>query len=362
MIRSFLLSIGLLGCATAAWGQDASERIAPEETKAVDNRRAIKQLHAEYVAEYTKGPNARRFRRDFWLDGDKLREDVVRPIDMHGTVGERENREFMIVTPEIQCAWSMVGGERNNVAISYRKMKEGALGFSGPGALDPRLFGFSPYSSGKLRLAELDSVLLTADRTSFSAKNVEFQDRPGRELLFERQNGVRYRVVLRDQGGWQPAFIEVTAKRGGQDLQCQVTVLDFSEPKPGRFFPKGIHYVRREKGQVVEEEKGTFKVISIDEPIDPVVFTLKGMGVPKGQAVSMMPAGVGLFMWDGEAIVRNRAAEGANKSNQGANTFPNGYDIGTIAFSIVAIAASFVLLRRRPQTLPSLRRLGPNPS
>ena len=110
--------------------------------------------------------------------------------------------------------------------------------------------------------------------------------------------------------GYSVVRMEEEFRGGGTQYVDSVDLQIRKHEKSGVWFPVSQHYQRVEDGsRVTCEEHLKITVLSLNEPLEPVVFTPAGMNVRPGTPVMFIPEqGTGHHVWDGNKIVGTRPA------------------------------------------------------
>jgi hypothetical protein len=106
--------------------------------------------------------------------------------------------------------------------------------------------------------------------------------------------------------------IEVTFKAGNVETTDSVLSQLQRHEASGLWFVSSWIYTRTKNGECTRKEKATVEIESLNEAIDPAVFSLKGVkflkpGTPIAWHASSRPKGSNRFVWDGNEIVRANA-------------------------------------------------------
>jgi hypothetical protein len=111
--------------------------------------------------------------------------------------------------------------------------------------------------------------------------------------------------------GYSVVRMEQEFKGGGTNYVDSVDLEIKKHEKSGVWFPVSQHYQRVEDGnRVSREEHLKVTVVSLNEPLDPAVFTPAGMNVRPGSLVMYIPErDTGECVWDGSKIVCTRPGE-----------------------------------------------------
>lgn len=284
-----------------------------------DSRLAIQRGNVRLRTSYHDHSTHRLHVRDWtiFFDGDRLRGDL-RLGDAEAGSGQADHRVV-----EISC----YGCYPHNAHIFYST--EPAPNPGGEMALvisdanekpptlhfvpEPRWFATIPTGSMDTVhhsplgfLSAADDVAVDVDETEVRGEMcwsvtwdgpVAPLGRPRYTLWIAPHRG---HALLRAQSRW------VT---GGCEFVAVVESIGEEHVKSGIWFPVSWRYERREGGTVTFTENADVTVVSLNEPLDETVFSLRGIDVlKKGSPVAWhmdhdRPFPEGSLLWDGERIV-----------------------------------------------------------
>jgi hypothetical protein len=113
------------------------------------------------------------------------------------------------------------------------------------------------------------------------------------------------------------------------------------DTKSGIWFPKKINFKRLRNGTIRTTEYASIKLVSLNEPIDPEVFSLNGIGITPGARVRNKDLKEPVRkIWDGEKVVD--VPKGTPRSQELAAVCEKRMDPKRIV--IIAVGFIFVLL------------------
>ena len=148
--------------------------------------------------------------------------------------------------------------------------------------------------------------------------------------------------VLRIEG----AFTSFAGKPIVDRVDCDLQKVE------GLWFPRSCRYRRTEEGgKVTSQEDLEVEVVSLNEPIDPEVFSLQGIDIIPEDATVVWVSdreppvekpGIGSLKWDGEKLFWSDALPGSAAEEAGGNTL---LLVLSVVFAGVAVAAVLWLRR-----------------
>ncbi len=244
----------------------ASEVVA----KSIEARKRIKTFHAEIAYTYTSKERNEEKRQEIWLDGTKIRFDRY-DHSMGGL------RKFVDCNNCLGAGMVFVGDDMPNVAkhlgrATWSSVKDSV-------AFDPRLLGlsYSPYSTlrhGSFEKATrlilstpLPQIVRDSKRTTVQViGSNEFATGIATFDIEKQYSILRIETLLKGNPK-QPVTL----------LECS-EFLSFGPKADPIFFPTKITYTDfKEDGTIQSTDSVTLSNLEINQPIDPEVFTIKGM-------------------------------------------------------------------------------------
>jgi hypothetical protein len=216
--------------------------------------------------------------------------------------------------------------------------------------IDPKVLGLIPYSPTCTNRYHLRSYIGSEASKNGTVEKGTWKNKPCYIVIFNTDKSqVRYRVVPE----LDYSVVSVESKYPLNNLknpeQIHRATTEYKKDKnTGLWFPGEINYKLMYKGKKRIIEKSTIKLISLNEPIDPEVFTPKGMGVYVGNTVRDKDSkSQARLMWDGEQVV---TASGEPLPGSGISDFNRKV---IIAAGAILLLISFVIttkVRRAKKT------------
>lgn len=278
------------------------------EARAIASRRAIARCHvileAEGRYEVSSGPGSYGKTYYLWLDGDKLRADVVKS-------GGKPPKDAM--EPDQRktfCRNCLQPG--HTTSYSYPRSTVSTVPNSAKGAssagpfsdlIDPRLLGVVLDSAQSMSFRDLNQILASKDRKGAGVETV----RQGNEEFYlvtakTLKAGADVRIWIAPAKGNMVSRIEASGLNDGKPWVYSIESELRSDAASGVWYPARLTHKRVAAGKTEVEE--TVKVLhaEFNKPIDPVIFTLEGFKLPVG--VPVLTAGRNRpDYWDGSKVV-----------------------------------------------------------
>ena len=289
-------------------------RLATEEKLAIENRKKISRYVIEMDCE-SFDPYDKNFSkivgRAFFFDGKNTRNDtrVKRDVQIRGE-DDIYNR-IQVWTKDKLIDFTQGAeedGNRSGVAIRpiETARNENAI------PRDPRSIGMSP--NGFMLHESIEKKLGCTER-----ENPKSSDEIIRGVSCKRFTYTHPRYGTVNNYWIAPSLgysvIRIESFHDGvprafpqepNDPMTNRTELEVSEYKStGLWFPTSMKFVRtNEKTKDIElRENYTIRAISLNDTIDSDLFTLKGLDIPVGNYVMLLPDSAGdNFFWDGNEI------------------------------------------------------------
>lgn len=318
-----------------------------EELRAIQRRQEIRSGHVRLVSSISGGTSVAV--REIWFDGGAWRCDTDRngpapggPLWRHCIANGKEFFWDYDAPPP--------GGY-----VAPRLMDTAAPGhkhFMPP--LDVRMLGFSTNDSwNTAHDTNLNVVIGREDRQSATRNEVVVNERRLVEVAYERRNGVRFVIQLDPQRDYCPVLIHLTA--GDDDnLRESIARCELRLHEPSQFWFPSLHESeRRLNGETVEQHRCEIEVLSLNEPIDPQVFSMAAMELPVGNPVLVAHASpdapIEEMVWNGTELVPSAHFVSAPLQAEGGG---NAKFLG-LAVLLALAGASFAWLSFRSRAAPS---------
>lgn len=303
---------------TCVCGQTAPDVTAIEQ-RALAARRAIKwgvvELHSEMFMRRAGGEQHFNVDTKIWFDTNAARVDCIRPLrDASRAEGSSSFRELNSFDGKQHIFWSTErASSLGNTPVEIKQLQYETQ-TKADVVVDPRLIGLAIEDSANLVNCRLESTLLgRADRDEPTIAADKIHGADCWKIAYRMKKGVAVRYWIDPARGDSVVRMESEFDRDGTHyknlLNVDVAYLDAAKI----WFPAGCTYQRLENDRVTKSEQLTVRVVSLNEPIDPAVFTLSGMDIPPGTHVARVPSdGRGELVWNGDEIVPFEDASSAS--------------------------------------------------
>jgi len=130
-----------------------------------------------------------------------------------------------------------------------------------------------------------------------------------KKISFVSEHGLTTRVWIAPAMGPSVVRMEYDGKSQSPNYLDRTDVVVKEYRKTGIWFPASAESQRIQDGKVrIRRETVQVEVLSLNEPLDPKVFTIVDLNVPAGSFANVRPY-TGNFIWDGNQIREEGAAE-----------------------------------------------------
>ena len=285
-------------CIWCVRNQVGGAEIEPAELKALNGRRAVKSAEVEINTEIKKRGDGDamvllRDRREIFLSDDRIRNDVVIPYD--AAHARQYGESFRVVTYESDGVVTRYSTEvdeagRKRVVSIQPKSDDSVL-------IDPRFLGMCTSNALNLSNQSLESIVGRTDRVKSSVSVCERHGETCEMVEYVREDGRNVRLWISPSKGYSVVAIETSG--GTEDDRKYVLRVESSvelNTRSGVWFPVKVQTEEVVDGATVESSVTSVRVKTLNANLDETVFSLAGLGLPKGQIVSRFGAG-GLEQW-----------------------------------------------------------------
>lgn len=287
----------LLSAAVACGYGDPTPDPAGLQRQAVEARLAIRTLHVKLTYEQEwydrygqsgKGGEVKQF--EIWLDATHYRVDVVteRALSPQNVaVGRRHVLCQNCERPGHSIQYMQGFG---NVALMPSDSPLGRSLFANGEAFDPRLLGYVYSDYGNMpRPATTKNLGLDIISPERSPPTVEAATVDGEAAWVLKskwlRTGADNRVYLFPGKGGSVGLIEGSGKTGSYSFHSRYHSDLEQDARTGVWFPKKFIGEAFRDGAIKDRNTVTVHLREFNQPIDPSVFTLAGIGVPDGVEV-----------------------------------------------------------------------------
>jgi hypothetical protein len=213
--------------------------------------------------------------------------------------------------------------------------------------LDPKTLGLIPFPTTASNRFNLRSFIGSEASKNGTVEKGTWKNKPCYIVIFNTDKSqIRYWAV--PEMDYSVASIESKFplnKLENPSIHYRIKTEYQKDSKTGIWFPKQIGCKGLRNGKSYMQENSAIKLISLNEPIDPEVFTPKGMGVYVGNTVRDKDLkSQARLMWDGEQVV---TASGEPLPGRGISDFNRKV---IIAAGAILLLISFVITTRVRRT------------
>lgn len=277
--------------------------IAAVEAVALSGRRDIRTLYVVTRREEERDGQPGKVRKaeaTFWMDSDRLRVDHVDHDPDLGVAAGRRHVEG------INCelaGYVLQYQDIPRVAARLEPKGKGSM-FPAEPTFDPRLLGFLPDPFVLLRHGRLDGVVAATDRTQLRGAQEKLDGTDCWVARFEKKGGaIRGAIWYDPQKGYQPIRFEFESPTRDQIVRSvqAVTLQRVGDV----WYPKTLRFTRHLGQRLVQQETVEVTQVRINEPIQPEVFTLRGIGIPEGTVFGIPSRRPESWAWTGSRLVPN---------------------------------------------------------
>lgn len=325
----------------------------PEELRAaaLKSRMAIHRASVELnVHRKTKEEPEYDVKVRSWLDQGKFRTDVYRPSRAGNqgpyrevyALNDREHIVFSDIPENDERLPDITIIEKSK--YSPNKHNQG---------IDIRKLGISPVDS-LIQAYHLQEVLSRGDLFEEAIESSSLDGLACWKVTFKTRDGLDWELwFCPDQGNSL-----IRSQMSEKSTNYQWTVDSRSRPfgSPPIWFPVQLQYTAVEKGVVNRVEKTEITIHSINEPIDPAVFTVAGINPPAGTRAMIYPydpSTGNIWSWDGKTLQPKPqpASQPApvSPSDQPRRPSSNNYPLWIFLASCSLLATLLIVKRIRSQ-------------
>jgi len=300
---------------------------AEVEEKALAARRAIVSGELRIKAERWKMQPQRRKAYDeeltVFFDRDKVRlerQQFLPPVGnaadgtAEKTVYVADDKEFMFYSnvlasldPRIAAKTALdktVGKEflAEGRPVMASKGRLDQMGGHAHRVFDPRTIGMLPMTLGALPLSRLDLLLTRPDRKSTSTREDSIGGEPVQRVEYERKDGCWLRAWISPAKNYSVLRMEIADKREDGQWLTSIECRPKAHDDGAVWFPESVTARKHRNGELMEEEIATIRSAAFNQPVDPTLFTLEGLGMPPGRMIQDL-SNRSTGTWDGEKVV-----------------------------------------------------------
>ena len=319
---------------------------APIEEKAVAARRAIHSGELEIKVERwdTRGERRKEYDEELTIvfDGERFRIERRQLLPLLGKSADGQAaKRVYVATDSDLFYYSNVVAADGTPRMAQVGRRESMGSYAGD-IVDPRRIGMVPDPFTSLHALGIDTVLTRPDRRRSSTQPEVVDGEKLERIEYERNDGCLLRVWISPEKNCGVVRMEIEARVEGSTLLDSVENKLRSYGNDAVWFPETATVRRRENGALLYEDVTTIRRAAFNQPIDPGLFAMTGLGMPLGHHVfDVTRAFHGT--WDGETVV------GYSKPTDGVplEVRPRiGWVLVSVASGVLALIVVWIRARR----------------
>jgi hypothetical protein len=343
---------------------------------AIDYRLQLKSC--EIVTKYSNEMPDPAYKRIFpseiikhyYVDGAKIRVDYRRDSpDRRNHQPTKDSDDSGLILPDSSLHIQTFGAERcydysqsetngkfSHVLEEFPCRAPNAKTLTGEVIFDYRNLGFDP--NGPFAKEKLGNFVTILSR-NVRVEDIIYKDTRCKKVTAWEEDKYSLRYWIAVEKGYSILKMELTV------MDSELTWMDTTETdiafhdESSLWIPVASHCRRTKDSEIIGKEEFTVEVISINTPIDPVVFTPKGMNVPIGTyGIISDSEDRSYHFWNGEKIISKREAEFGEVMNQLLEQNKKQFFGRLLSFTIssVLILVAFICFWRCYRLFRFLRR------
>ncbi len=321
-------------CVVCRLGEAASVNAAAPaeiEEKAVAARRAIVSGELRIKAERWDVQGQRRKVYDgeltVFFDGDKVRLERQQFLPAIGKAADgTAEKTIYVVTDKDFMFYSNVrasldpriaakaGLDKTVVKESLAearpvfavKGRRDQIDLDGHSVFDPRTIGMIPTWLNGLHTRPIDLVLTRPDRKSTSTRAESIGGEPVQRVEYERKDGCWLRAWISPAKNYSVLRMEIADRRKDGEWVTSIECRPKAHNNGAVWFPESVTARKHRNGELMREEIATIHSAAFNQPVDPTLFTVEGLGMPPGHPINDL-SNASAGTWDGEKVVPFRA-------------------------------------------------------
>jgi len=279
-------------------------------------RHNLHRGHAIIEVTRIDGGRKKFSRIEAFFDGSKVRTNVLQTLRHTLPDGEsKESRDLYkyAFTPEENLFHTDFQTKPGEPVAAYRddvKLLNSETGhrvrkMNLTYRIDPRKLGIVPGDLGSLHSRGIQDILNRPDRKLINSKEINAGGHSTWMHEYQLNNGIKLKLEISPEHGpsVMAAELKFLSPRGATIIDRIDNIL--TQYGPDRiWFPESIRYFRSVNG--VKGSESEFRILEaqFNINIDPELFTLAGMDIPKGTMVILDPPDKEgrTFFWDGTQL------------------------------------------------------------
>jgi hypothetical protein len=172
---------------------------------------------------------------------------------------------------------------------------------------DPRTIGMVPMTLSALPFARIDLGLTRPDRKGTSTRAESIGGEAVQRVEYERKDGCWIRAWISPAKNYSVLRMEIAARRDdGSEWVTSIECRPKAHNNGALWFPESVTARQHRNGELIFEDIATIRSASFNQPVDPALFTVEGLGMPPGHKITDLSNGSS-GTWDGEKVVPFRA-------------------------------------------------------
>lgn len=297
MIASITLSAALFVCTLA-------QPVAEVEQRAVASRRAIARGRIDLDSRYSSGGKTRHVVTAIAWDGKKIRNDAKKPYDVRPAAAKDDFHTVRVIFNDAFYLWydDKILADGHLVLIMTRRDEYVRSTMSE--VIDAHLLGMVLSDSQGTRNYHLEAFLLPSEPATrtISKDRIEGVECWKVERTKPRGDVIRYWIA--PSMDFNVMRWESELSRDGKNYRWLLENKVSRHPPSGVWFPSAYKYQEVVDDDLAAEEQLDIKVISLNQHVDPKLFTLEDMHVPAGVTAVRTARGVSTTaVWNGKQLV-----------------------------------------------------------
>lgn len=300
-LMSLLFLFAISGEAGIAAESDIEE-IREVCNRAIENRLKIKQWHVQIDSVNTgKGKDNLPLRMVQYVDGSKRREERTRIITDEP---DKKQTSIQILGDKNFYLYDKLEDTGKPTMPLYQAVKDSIYVPENRFTFDYRMLGFTPYKYGVLGDDSISDYLGGFEQNKrieeFRMEDEVLNGIPCKKFSMFLDKGDSHNTFWIAPGlGYCPIRAETGTKSHGFFVSTDVKVARYKDTD--LWVPVEMIYEYAYGGQQESKMEQKITVYSINEPIDPIVFTPEGLDIPVGTPIDMRPESYSdEYVWDGK--------------------------------------------------------------
>jgi hypothetical protein len=171
-----------------------------------------------------------------------------------------------------------------------------------PRVFDPRTIGMIPMGLNVLHAAAIDLVLTRPDRKGTSTREESIGGEPVQRVEYERKDGCWLRAWISPAKNYSVVRMEIAARRKDGEWVTSIECRPKAHNNGAVWFPESVTARKHRNGELMSEEVVAIRSAAFNQPVDPALFTVGGLGMPLGHPIQDLSNDL-TGTWDGERVV-----------------------------------------------------------